>query len=154
MNRRNFLKIALGTIAAAIIAPKILLASVKEAPKEGIFHAPYVPVYSKTTAIQRINLRHIALKVQQSLEGYIGDFHCDATRKNVTVQTTALLEHYSRRNAIKEYRVVCDRTNNTPELVDQNSLVVDVYVKPTREVKFQQITCYIGPGRSFPIIKS
>src|SRR3954471_20456798 len=39
-----------------------------------------------------------------------------------------------------EYRVVCDETNNTPNLIDRNQLVVDFYLKPQRSIDYIRIT--------------
>jgi hypothetical protein len=43
------------------------------------------------------------------------------------------------RRGIHDFRVVCDNTNNTPEVVDSNRFVGDIYVKPARSINFIQL---------------
>ena len=43
------------------------------------------------------------------------------------------------RNGITDYRVVCDESNNTSDVVDRNEFVGDIYVKPNRAINFIQL---------------
>jgi phage tail sheath protein FI len=58
-------------------------------------------------------------------------------------QFIALVEPYLRdiqgRRGIYDFRVVCDETNNTPEVIDRNEFVGDIYIKPARSINFIQL---------------
>ena len=58
-------------------------------------------------------------------------------------QFVNLVEPYLRdvqgRRGITDFRVVCDETNNTPEIIDRNEFVGDIYIKPARSVNFIQL---------------
>jgi phage tail sheath protein FI len=58
-------------------------------------------------------------------------------------QFVALVEPYLRdvqgRRGIFDFRVVCDETNNTPEVIDRNEFVGDIYIKPARSINFIQL---------------
>ena len=43
------------------------------------------------------------------------------------------------RDGIVDYKVVCDGSNNTPDVVDRNEFVGDIYVKPNRSINFIQL---------------
>ena len=58
-------------------------------------------------------------------------------------QFVALVEPFLRdikgRRGIYDYRVVCDDTNNTPQVIDNNQFVGDIYVKPARSINYIQL---------------
>ena len=41
-----------------------------------------------------------------------------------------------------DYQIVCDRRNNTPDVIDRNELVVDIYLKPVRSAEFILVNFY------------
>ena len=52
---------------------------------------------------------------------------------------TPFLQDIKSRRGIYDFRVVCDSTNNTPQVVDANQFVGDIYIKPARSVNFIQL---------------
>jgi hypothetical protein len=50
-----------------------------------------------------------------------------------------LLGDIQGRRGIYDFRVVCDETNNTPQVIDNNEFVGDIYVKPARSINFIQL---------------
>ena len=72
---------------------------------------------SKPSAFDRINVRRLFIVLEK---------------------TIAQASQYSRRG-IYDFRVVCDSTNNTPQVVDANQFVGDIYIKPARSVNFIQL---------------
>ena len=44
------------------------------------------------------------------------------------------------REAFFDYVVICDETNNTPEIIDANEFVADIYIKPARSINFIGLT--------------
>lgn len=58
------------------------------------------------------------------------------TQDNLQKQVDEYLERIKLRDMIYDYVVVCDDTNNTKEVVDNNQFVADIYVKPTKKINF------------------
>lgn len=90
-------------------------------------------------------MRILALKIEKCLTGFVGEFNDRTTRRKIVTQTQALLENYKARRAFNNYRVVCDESNNTPELIDKNSAVTDIWIQPKKELKFYQLTVTMTP---------
>ena len=57
------------------------------------------------------------------------------------------------RRGITDYRIVCDTTNNTPQVIDSNSFVGDIWIKPNRSINYIQLNfTAVGTGVSFTTI--
>lgn len=143
MNRRNFLKSILGVVAVAVTAPTLFL------PKSTQAAVPRAAV--PTTSMRPfsnmdfINTRHMVHSIEQHLQHYIGEVNDNFTRRSVHQSLSEYLEFAKRNRAIQDYRVVCDESNNSPELIDQYSLVTDVYVQPKRALSYIQIHTVVTP---------
>jgi len=73
----------------------------------------------------------------------------DATTRNSFVnQVTQVLEGVKNGRGITDYKVVCDTTNNTPELIDANTFVADVFVKPTKSINYVRLR-FTNTGAEF-----
>jgi len=44
------------------------------------------------------------------------------------------------RRGVTDYLVVCDNSNNTPEIIDRNEFVAEIFVKPTRSINYVTVT--------------
>lgn len=135
MNRRNFFKLTFGTLGALAIAaviPKTLLAKTPEYVPGVIAFPPVVEPLPDYTSIDAINRRHLALQIQNKLECIIGEFNDNATRKRVYMMTAEFLEDAKKRRAVDDYVVVCDESNNTPDVIDDRTLRVDTFIRDKR----------------------
>ena len=60
-----------------------------------------------------------------------------------SAQFVAMVEPFLRdvkgRRGIYDYKVICDETNNTPEVIDTNRFIGDIYIKPARSINFIQL---------------
>jgi phage tail sheath protein FI len=98
---------------------------------------------SRPSAFDRINVRRLFIVVEKAIaraaRSSIFEFNDQFTR----AQFVALVEPYLRdvqgRRGITDFRVVCDETNNTPEVIDRNEFVGDIYIKPARSINFIQL---------------
>lgn len=98
---------------------------------------------SKPSAFDRINVRRLFIVLEKAISKAakysLFEFNDEFTR----AQFVALVEPYLRdvkgRRGIYDFRVVCDETNNTPEVVDRNEFVGDIYIKPARSINFIQL---------------
>jgi hypothetical protein len=52
---------------------------------------------------------------------------------------TPFLRDVQGRRGIFDFLVVCDETNNTPEVIDRGEFVGDIYIKPARSINFIQL---------------
>jgi hypothetical protein len=98
---------------------------------------------SKPSAFDRINVRRLFIVLEKAIarasKYSLFEFNDEFTR----AQFVSLIEPYLRdvqgRRGIFDFRVVCDTTNNTPEVIDRNEFVGDIYIKPARSINFIQL---------------
>tara|TARA_Y100001949_G_C15785462_1_gene242534 strand:- start:283 stop:588 length:306 start_codon:yes stop_codon:yes gene_type:complete len=67
------------------------------------------------------------------------EFNDDFTRSQFRNMIEPFLRDVQGRRGIFDFRVVCDETNNTPEVIDRNEFVGDIYIKPARSINFIQL---------------
>lgn len=95
---------------------------------------------TKPSAFDRINVRRLFIVLEKAISRAakysMFEFNDEFTR----AQFVALVEPYLRdvkgRRGIFDFRVVCDTTNNTPEVIDRNEFIGDIYIKPARSINF------------------
>ena len=112
-------------------------------PGEGTVLYGDKTLLSKPSAFDRINVRRLFIVLEKAISRAskysLFEFNDQFTR----AQFVALVEPYLRdvkgRRGIFDYRVVCDDTNNTPEIIDRNEFVGDIYIKPARSINFIQL---------------
>jgi phage tail sheath protein FI len=98
---------------------------------------------AKPSAFDRINVRRLFIVLEKAIaraaKYSLFEFNDSFTR----AQFVALVEPYLRdvqgRRGIYDFRVVCDETNNTPEVIDRNEFIGDIYIKPARSINFIQL---------------
>jgi len=64
----------------------------------------------------------------------------EATRSQFVNLITPFLRDVQGRRGITDFRVVCDTTNNTPQVIDSNRFVGDIYIKPSRSINYIQLS--------------
>ena len=67
------------------------------------------------------------------------EFNDQFTRAQFVSLVEPFLRDVQGRRGITDFRVVCDTTNNTPEVIDSNRFVGDIYIKPARSINFIQL---------------
>lgn len=112
-------------------------------PGEGIVLFGDKTLLAKPSAFDRINVRRLFIVLEKAIaraaKYSLFEFNDAFTR----AQFVALVEPYLRdvqgRRGIFDFRVVCDETNNTGEVIDRNEFVGDIYIKPARSINFIQL---------------
>ena len=98
---------------------------------------------SKPSAFDRINVRRLFIVLEktiaQAAKFSLFEFNDDFTRNQFVALVTPFLRDVKGRRGIYDYRVVCDATNNTPQVVDANQFVGDIYIKPARSINYIQL---------------
>lgn len=95
---------------------------------------------SKPSAFDRINVRRLFIILEKSIataaKYQLFEFNDGFTRAQFRNLVEPYLRDVQGRRGIYEFRVVCDATNNTAEIVDTNQFVADIFVKPARSINF------------------
>jgi phage tail sheath protein FI len=98
---------------------------------------------SKPSAFDRINVRRLFITLENTVSRASRFSLFELNDQFTRAQFVALVEPYLReiqgRRGITDFRVVCDTTNNTPEVIDRNEFVGDIYIKPARSINFIQL---------------
>ena len=94
----------------------------------------------KASALDRVNVRRllIALKsfIGQTANNLVFEQNSAATRNGFLAQVNPYLESVQQRQGVYAFKVVMDDTNNTPDVVDRNQLVGQIFLQPTRTAEF------------------
>ena len=98
---------------------------------------------TKPSAFDRINVRRLFIVLEkaiaQAAKYSLFEFNDDFTRAQFVALVTPFLRDIQGRRGIYDFRVVCDTTNNTPQVIDSNQFIGDIYIKPARSINFIQL---------------
>ena len=98
---------------------------------------------SKPSVFDRINVRRLFIVLEKSIaraaRSTMFEFNDQFTRAQFVNLVEPFLRDVQGRRGITDFRVVCDTTNNTAEVIDSNRFVGDIYIKPARSVNFIQL---------------
>jgi len=96
------------------------------------------------SAFDRINVRRLFLTVEQALEGaanaQLFELNDSITRANFVNIVEPYLRDVQAKRGVYEFLVVCDTTNNTPDIIDNNEFRADIYLKPTKSINYITLT--------------
>ena len=124
-------------------------------PGQGIVAFGQKTLQKKASALDRINVRRllIALKkfVASSSRYLVFEQNTEATRQRFLNIVNPYLASVQERQGLYAFRVVMDETNNTPDVIDRNQLVGQIYLQPARAAEFIIVDFNIMPtGATFP----
>jgi len=112
-------------------------------PGEGVVLYGDKTMQSKPSAFDRINVRRLFIVLEKAIavasKYSLFEFNDEFTRAQFVALVEPFLRDVQGRRGIYDYRVVCDTTNNTPEVIDRNEFVGDIYIKPARSINFIQL---------------
>ena len=99
---------------------------------------------SFASAFDRINVRRLFLTVEKALEGIANnqlfEFNDEITRNNFLNVVEPYLRDVQAKRGLFDFKVICDETNNTPSVIDNNEFRADIFLKPTRSINFVTLT--------------
>ena len=99
---------------------------------------------AKSSAFDRINVRRLFIYLENAIEAAARDqlfeFNDEITRTNFVNIVEPFLRDVQAKRGITDYVVVCDETNNTAAIIDNNEFVADIYIKPARSINFIGLT--------------
>ena len=128
-------------------------------PSEGFVIYGQKTLQSKPSAFDRINVRRLFLylekRVKEVVKYFVFEPNTLFTRTNVLNVINPILDDAKNNEGVYDYLVICDERNNTPEVIDANELVVDIYLKPVRAAEFILVNFYATrTGQDFSEIVS
>lgn len=98
---------------------------------------------SKPSAFDRINVRRLFITLEKAIsraaKAQLFEFNDEFTRSQFVSIVEPFLRTVKGRRGITDFKVVCNSTNNTPDVIDRNEFVGDIYVKPNRSINFIQL---------------
>ena len=99
---------------------------------------------AKASAFDRINVRRLFVylenAISQAAKDQLFEFNDEITRTNFVNTIEPFLRDVQAKRGITDYVVICDETNNTAAVIDNNEFVADIYIKPARSINFIGLT--------------
>ena len=94
----------------------------------------------KPSAFDRINVRRLFIVVEKAIataaKSLLFEFNDVYTRAGFVSTVEPFLRSVQAGRGIEDFAVVCNLTNNTPQVINSNSFVGDIYIKPNRSINF------------------
>jgi len=112
-------------------------------PGEGTVLFGDKTLLNKPSVFDRINVRRLFIVLEKSIaraaRSSLFEFNDSFTRAQFVGIVEPFLRTVQGRRGITDFRVVCNETNNTPDIIDNNQFVGDIYIKPARTINFIQL---------------
>ena len=109
-------------------------------PGQGVVLFGDKTALTKPSAFDRINVRRLFLVLEKAIsiasKYQLFEFNDEFTRAQFRNMVEPFLRDVQGRRGIFDFKVVCDSTNNTGEVIDRNEFIGDIYVKPARSINF------------------
>ena len=100
--------------------------------------------FGKASAFDRINVRRLFIYLEDAISAAAKDqlfeFNDEITRTNFVNIVEPFLRDVQAKRGIIDFVVICDETNNTAAIIDNNEFVADIYIKPARSINFIGLT--------------
>lgn len=124
-------------------------------PSQGITVWGQKTLQQDASALDRINVRRLLIMVKKFIAStsryLVFEQNTEATRNRFLSVVNPYLASIQERQGLYAFRVVMDDTNNTPDLIDRNVLVGQLYLKPTKTAEFISLEFNVLPtGAVFP----
>lgn len=109
----------------------------------------------RASALDRVNVRRLLIELKsfigQVANNLVFEQNTAATRNALLAQVNPYLESVQQRQGVYAYKVVMDDSNNTPDVIDRNQLVGQIFIQPTRTAEFIVLDFNVLPtGAEFP----
>jgi hypothetical protein len=129
--------------------------SIATFPSTGVTVFGQKTLQKKQSALDRVNVRRLLIElknyISQIADNLVFEPNNAVTRNNFLSQVNPYLASVQQRNGLTAFRVIMDESNNTPTVIDNNQLVGQIYLQPTRTAEFIILDFNILPtGATFP----
>ena len=109
----------------------------------------------KTKSLDRVNVRRLLIALKKFIAStsrfLVFEQNTTATRNRFLNVVNPFLEDVQSNSGLSAFRVVMDDTNNTPDEIDRNRLIGQIFIQPTRTAEFIVLDFVVQPtGATFP----
>lgn len=112
-------------------------------PGEGVVLFGDKTLLAKPSAFDRINVRRLFIVLEKAISTaakfQLFEFNDEFTRAQFRNLVEPFLREVKGRRGITDFKVICDETNNTGQVIDSNNFVADIYIKPARSINFMTL---------------
>ena len=124
-------------------------------PNVGVVVFGQKTMQKKASALDRVNVRRLLIElksyISQIADNLVFEQNTIATRNNFLSQVNPYLESVQQRQGLYAFKVVMDDSNNTPDVIDRNELIGQIYIQPTKTAEFIYLDFNVLPtGATFP----
>ena len=124
-------------------------------PNTGVVVFGQKTLQKKASALDRVNVRRLLITIKgfisQIADNLVFEQNSIATRNDFLSQVNPYLASVQQRQGLYAFKVVMDDSNNTPDVIDRNQLVGQIYVQPTKTAEFIYLDFNVLPtGATFP----
>jgi phage tail sheath protein FI len=129
--------------------------SIATFPNTGVVVFGQKTLQKKKSALDRVNVRRLLIElksyISQVADTLVFEQNNTITRNNFLAQVNPYLASVQQRQGLTAFRVIMDESNNPPNVVDNNQLVGQIYLQPTRTAEFIILDFNVLPtGATFP----
>ena len=124
-------------------------------PGQGVVVFGQKTLQSKPSALDRINVRRLLIAMRKFIASasryLVFEQNSQALRNRFLNIVNPYLEQVQQNSGLSAFRVVMDDSNNTPDVIDRNQLVGQIFIQPTRTAEFIVLDFIVQPtGAAFP----
>ena len=124
-------------------------------PGQGVTVFGQKTLQKKSSALDRINVRRLLIRVKKFIASssrfLVFEQNTNATRQRFLNIVNPFLDQVQSQSGLSAFRVVMDGTNNTPDTIDRNQLIGQLFLQPTRTAEFIVLDFTVQPtGAAFP----
>jgi len=124
-------------------------------PGTGVVVYGQKTLQQRASALDRVNVRRLLIQlksyISQVAQNLVFEQNTIATRNAFLSQVNPYLESVQQRQGLYAFKVVMDDSNNTPDVIDRNQMVGQIYIQPTKTAEFIYLDFNILPtGATFP----
>tara|TARA_R110002153_G_scaffold26704_2_gene83376 strand:- start:186 stop:1925 length:1740 start_codon:yes stop_codon:yes gene_type:complete len=124
-------------------------------PQQGVVVFGQKTLQKRASALDRINVRRLLIQlkgyISQVADNLVFEQNTISTRNNFLTQVNPYLESVQQRQGLYAFKVVMDESNNTPDVIDRNELLGQIFIQPTRTAEFVILDFNVLPtGATFP----
>lgn len=113
---------------------------------------------TKPSALDRLNVRRLLIYLETSIEQtckyLLFELNTASTRAYAVNVIEPILKTCAGNGGLQAYKVVCDTSNNTADIIDSNTLAIDIYVQPSRSIDFINLSFIIEKTGSSTVTES
>ena len=124
-------------------------------PGQGVCVWGQKTLQGRPSALDRVNVRRLLIKLKKFIASssryLVFEQNTSATRNRFLNIVNPFLESVQANSGLSAFKVVMDDTNNTPDVIDRNQLVGQIFIQPTRTAEFIVLDFVVLPtGATFP----